>query len=51
MREKSNRRGVFLRKTKKRAHLKDLRIDGSITYLKEIGWDGVDCIYLAQDRD
>jgi hypothetical protein len=26
-------------------------VDNIKTYLREIGWDGVDCIDLAQDRD
>jgi len=24
---------------------------GDVKYLKEIGWEGVDCIYLAHDSD
>jgi hypothetical protein len=27
------------------------RQEGTKMYLKEIGWDGIDWIHLAQDRD
>jgi hypothetical protein len=26
-------------------------VDGKIMDLGEIGWEGVDCMFLAQDRD
>jgi hypothetical protein len=29
----------------------DIGVDNSEMYLREIGWDGVDWIHLAQDRD
>jgi hypothetical protein len=31
--------------------VKDLGIDGNKTDLQEIGWEGVDWIDLAQDKD
>jgi hypothetical protein len=36
---------------KVRNHLEDLGIDGKIMGLQEIGWEDVDWMYLAQDRD
>jgi hypothetical protein len=37
---------------KERCHFEDLGIDGNIiTDLKYIGWEGVDWIDLAKDRD
>jgi hypothetical protein len=36
-------------------HLKDLSVDGKEDNirmdLREVGWEGVDCIHLAQDGD
>jgi len=39
---------------KGRKHLEDLGIDGKITLewiLGKLGWEGVDYMHLAQDRD
>jgi hypothetical protein len=33
---------------KRKVHLEDVGVDGK---LKEIGWEGVDWLYLAEDRD
>ena len=32
-------------------HLKDLGVDGRIILKWDVGWGGMDWIYLAQDRD
>lgn len=44
---------VLLGNMKARIHLEDLIIDGSIIlkHQEEAGCEGVDLIYLAQDRD
>jgi hypothetical protein len=39
---------------KRKNNLEDLRIDGMMMikmHFKDMGWEGVDWIYLAQDRD
>jgi hypothetical protein len=43
--------GVWWGNLKVRAHLKELRIDGRIMDLKEMGWVGTDCIHLAKIWD
>jgi hypothetical protein len=35
-----------------RHHLKDISVDGRVILKrKEVVWEGVDCIVVAQDRD
>jgi hypothetical protein len=44
----------WLENLKGRDFLEDLDIDGEssiIMYRRELGWEGVDWIHLAQDRD
>ena len=36
---------------KERSHVEDLGIDGNKMNFQEIGWEGVDWIDLAQERD
>jgi hypothetical protein len=38
---------------KGRDHLEDLSVDGKIIleWIREIGWEGVDWMHLAQDKD
>jgi hypothetical protein len=35
----------------RKEHLEDLGLDGNIMDLREIGWEDVDWILVAQDRD
>jgi hypothetical protein len=39
-----------LKTLKGRDHSKDLGVDGEIMDLREIGWEGVDWMQLAQNR-
>jgi hypothetical protein len=44
----------WLENLKGRDHLEDLHVDGRKIFksdLRETGWEDVDLIYLAQDRD
>jgi hypothetical protein len=46
--------GYWWGSQKERDHWEDLRrrwVDNIKIDLREIGWDGMDCIDLAQDRD
>jgi hypothetical protein len=45
---------ILIRKLEVKDHFEDLGMDGMITLkwiLKERGLEGVDCIYLVQDRE
>jgi hypothetical protein len=43
--------GYWWESQKERAHLEDQDVDGWTMDLREVGWDGVDWIDPAQDRD
>jgi hypothetical protein len=51
--EKSNAYRILVGKPEGKSHWEDQDVDvGNIKMdLREIGWDGVDWIYLDQDRD
>jgi hypothetical protein len=54
MREKRNAYGILVEKPEGKRPLRSPRrrwVDNIKTDLREIGWDGMDCSDLAQDRD
>jgi hypothetical protein len=48
------RTGFWWGKMRKKEHLEDLSVEGRIILkwiFKKVGWKGMDCIGLPQDRD
>jgi hypothetical protein len=43
--------GYWWKSQKERDHWEDQDVVGWTIDLREVGWDGVDCIDMAQDRD